>query len=227
MLPTGRLRASPVGSAPLAPPWTTAVAVTAFLAGSLLTALVWHATRLDPVDAWAMRWQEVASTRAGGLASIVSATLKPVVLMTMVGGAVLGWLVKRRDLVVLALAALPITLAVEVLLKWLVHRQWEGDPALVFPSGHVAMATAAALTAVLAVRVAPVTARARLVAPWLAGGFVLVMAVARLVETVHSLTDVLGGAATGLVVTLGTTLAITVCAGAGAAGSRSTARWCR
>jgi hypothetical protein len=165
MLPTGRLRASPVSSAPLAPPWTTAVAVTAFLAGSLLTALVWHATRLDPVDAWAMRWQELASTHAGGLASIVSATLKPVVLMTMVGGAILGWLVKRWDLVVLALAALPITRAVEVLLKWLVHRQWEGDPALLFPSGHVAMATAAALTAVLAVRVAPVTARARLVAP--------------------------------------------------------------
>ena len=38
---------------------------------------------------------------------------------------------------------------------------------------------------------------------------VFVVAVARLVETVHSLTDVVGGAGTGLVVTLGAALAIT------------------
>jgi membrane-associated phospholipid phosphatase len=38
---------------------------------------------------------------------------------------------------------------------------------------------------------------------------VLVIAVARLVETVHSLTDVVGGGTTGLVVTLGAASAIT------------------
>ena len=37
----------------------------------------------------------------------------------------------------------------------------------------------------------------------------LVVAVARLVETVHTLTDVLGGGATGLLVTLGAASAIT------------------
>ena len=55
-------------------------------------------------------------------------------LMTMVAGAALAWLAGRRDAVVLALAAAPATLAAEMLLKRLVHRQWEGDPALLFPS---------------------------------------------------------------------------------------------
>ena len=141
MLPTNRRQAGRDGSLPLAPPWAAAVALTALLTGSLLAALVWHATRLDPVDAWVMHWQELVSARAGGLAAIVSATLKPVVLLTMLAGAVLGWRVKRRDLMVLALVALPTTLAWEVLLKRLVHRQWEGDPALLFPSGHAAMAS--------------------------------------------------------------------------------------
>jgi membrane-associated phospholipid phosphatase len=208
-MPTGRPRASSATSAPLAPPWAAAVALTALLTGSVLAALVWHATRLDPVDAWVLRWQELAAARARGLAAIVSATLKPVVLLTMVAGAIIGWRVKRRDLIVLALVALPATFAVEHLLKRLVHRQWEGDPALLFPSGHAAMATAVALIAVLAVRVAPVAPRARRAVACLTIGYVLAIAVARLVETVHPLTDVLGGVATGLVVTLGTALALT------------------
>jgi membrane-associated phospholipid phosphatase len=114
------------------------------------------------------------------------------VLLTMVAGVVLGWRVKRRDLIVLGLASLPATLAVEVMLKHLVHRQWDGGPEVIFPSGHTAMATTMALTAVLAVRVAPVTRRARLAVAWVMVGYALAIAVARLVETVHPLTDVLG-----------------------------------
>ena len=213
MRPTSRLGASPVSSVPLAPPWAAAVALTALLTGSLLAALVWHATRLGPLDAWVLRWQELAYARAGGLAAILSATLKPVVLLTMLAGAVLGWQVNRRDLMVLALAALPATLTLEILLKRVVHRQWEGDPALLFPSGHAAMATAVALIAFLALRVAPVVPRARLVVACLTVGYALVIVVARLVETVHPLTDVLGGIATGLVVTLGAGLALTATSG--------------
>jgi membrane-associated phospholipid phosphatase len=208
-MPIGHSRASSVASAPLAPPWAAAFALTALLTGTVLAALVWHATRLDPVDAWVLRWQELAFTQAGGLAAIISATLKPVVLLTMVAGAIIGWQVKRRDLIVLALVALPATYAGELLLKQLVHRQWEGDPALLFPSGHAAMATAVALTAVLAFRVAPVGHRARLAVSCVTVGYVLAIAVARLVETVHPLTDVLGGVATGLVVPLGAALALT------------------
>jgi len=202
--------AGPAGSAPsLAPPWAAPVAVFAVLVGTLLAGLVWHATRLDPVDAWVMRWQMLAHSHANGVAAIVSGTLLPVMLMTMVAGAALAWLDGRGDAVALALTAAPATLAAEMLLKGLVHRQWNGDPALVFPSGHLAVATAAAMTAVLVLRVVPGAAPARMAAACLGGGFVLVIAVARLVETVHSLTDVVGGGSTGLVVTLGVASAIT------------------
>ena len=208
-MPAGRVGASPAASPPLAPPWAAAVALSALLIGILLAAFVWHATRLDTIDAWVLRWQELALTHGGGLAAIVSATLAPVVILTMLAGASLGWRVQRWDLTLLALAALPATFAVEVLLKRLVHRQWEDDPALIFPSGHAAMATAVALTAVLAVRIAPVAPRIRLVVACVTVGYALAIAVARLVETVHPLTDVLGGVATGLVVTLGAALAFT------------------
>jgi hypothetical protein len=47
---------------------------------------------------------------------------------------------------------------------------------------------------------------------------VLVVSAARLVETVHSLTDLLGGGATGLLVTLGAALGITAWSGRGSRG---------
>jgi membrane-associated phospholipid phosphatase len=194
----------------LAPSWAAPVALVALLLGTLLAGLVWHATRLNPVDEWVMRWQERARPHAGGVAAIVSATV-PVGMMfaTIVAGATVGWIAGRRDAVVLALTAAPAALLAEVLLKHLVHRQWNGDPALVFPSGHVAVVTAAAMTAVLVLRVVPVAASLRIAAAYVGGVLVLVVAVARMVETVHSVTDVVGGGITGLVVTLGLASAIT------------------
>ena len=115
----------------------------------------------------------------------------------MVAGAVLAWLAGGATLWSSPSRRPPPPWLAEVLLKGLVHRQWNGDPALLFPSGHVAVATAAAMTAVLVLRVVPVAPRARLAAACLAVGFVLVVAVARLVETVHSLTDVWGAAPPG------------------------------
>jgi len=57
----GRRKASPASSAPaLAPPWAAPVVAAALLADSVLAALVWHATRLDQVDAWVLRLQERA-----------------------------------------------------------------------------------------------------------------------------------------------------------------------
>jgi membrane-associated phospholipid phosphatase len=210
MVRSDRPVAGLAGSAPaLAPPWAAPVAVVALLVGTLLAALVWHATRLDPVDVWVMRWQERAYSHASGVAATVSSTVLPVMLMTMVAGAALAWLAGRRDAVVLAIAAAPATLAAEMLLKELVHRQWHDTPDLLFPSGHSAVATAAAMTTVLVLRVVPVSPPARLAAAALGGGFVLVIALARLVQTVHSLTDVVGGGTTGLVVTLGVASAIT------------------
>ena len=203
-------RDGPAGAAPaLAPPWAAPVAVVALAVGTVVAGLVWHATRLNPVDTWALHWQELAFSRASGVAETISGVLPPAVVVVIVAGAAVAWLARRRDAVALALMAAPATLATELLLKRLVQRRWNGDPSLLFPSGHVAVATAAATTAVLVLRVVPVAPRARVVAAWLGASFVLVIAAARLVETVHPLTDVLGGGATGLVVTLGTAMAIT------------------
>jgi membrane-associated phospholipid phosphatase len=194
----------------LAPPWAVPVAVIAALVEIVLAGLVWHATRLDPVDAWAMRWQERLSSHDSGMAGLVATILTVgAMLVAMVAGATLAWLAGRRDAVVLALVASPATLAAGALLKDLVHRTWNGDPALLFPSGHVAVATAAAMTALLVVRVLRVARSARLATAYVGAGLVLLVAVARLVQTVHSLTDVVGGVTTGLVVTLGAASAIT------------------
>jgi len=95
------------------------------------------------------------------------------------------------------------------LLKEVVHRQPPDGPLLLFPSGHLAMAAAAVLTAVLVVRVTAVPPGARRAVAWLAGGFLAALGAARLAEMIHYLTDVLAGGATGLVVTLAIALAIT------------------
>jgi len=185
--------------------------VAALLVGSLLAALVWHTVRLDAFDAWVMQWQDRVHARGDEASERVAAVVPiALALVAMVAGAVLAWLAGRRDAAVLAVAAAPLTLLVGSLLKDLVHRQWNGDPNLLFPSGHVAVTTAAAMTAVLVARVLPVSRDVRVATACVGGVCVLVVAVARLVETVHSMSDVVGGAATGLVVTLGAALAITV-----------------
>jgi membrane-associated phospholipid phosphatase len=196
----------------LAPPWALAAAVAAFAAGTAITILVWHSVQPNPFDAWVMRGQDVAYAHAGRIGRMVSSTVAPVAIAAMLAGAAVAWLVGRRDAVLLALIAVPGALGVEILLKQLVHRQRPGGPDLVYPSGHLALAVAAFLTLLLVLRVTAVPPRTRMVVVTLAGGYVLVVAVARLVETVHFLTDVVGGAATGIVVALGAALAITALA---------------
>ncbi len=185
------------------------MAVIALLVGIVLAALVWHATRLNPFDAWVLRWQVRASSHIDEAAKTVSRIVPAgVTVVIMVASAALAWRAGRRDAVVLALTAAPAAFAAELLLKRLVHRQWNGDPALLFPSGHVAVATAAAMTLVLVLRVVPVAPAVRVAAAYACVGFVLLVAVARLVETVHPMTDIIGGVMTGLVVALGEASAI-------------------
>ena len=202
----------------LAPPWAPAVAVAALALGGFLTAMVWHATQLNPFDAWVLHWQEQAYHRGHRVAAVISGTVLPVAVLTAVAGAAAAWLADRWDALVLALVAVPGTLCLKIVLKQLVHRQWPGGPELVYPSGHLALATAAALVAVLVARVVHTSSHLRRLVVWLAGGYVLVITVARLVEEVHSLTDLLGGAATGLLVTLGAALGITAWSGRGSRG---------
>jgi undecaprenyl-diphosphatase len=183
--------------------------VTAVVLVALLAALVWRATTVDRLDARVLRWQEIAQDHANTAAVIVSDTLVPVVVLTMLTAAAAAWRAERRDAVLLALAAAPAALTAEFLLKRLVYRQWPGGSVPLFPSGHLTVATATAVTAVLVVRLMPVAHRKRLAVALVGAGYALLMGAARLVETVHFVTDVLGGVATGLAVTLGVALVIT------------------
>jgi membrane-associated phospholipid phosphatase len=207
----GRIEAGPARAArrPLAPLWAGRVAVAAALLGGLLAALVWHATKLNRVDAWAYRWQEIAHQHAGRIAEVVSGTEALAVVLAMLACAFVAWRAARCDAILLALAVVPATLAADVLLKQFVRRQWHGSSAFIFPAGHPAVATAAAVAATLVFRVAPVTPRTRLAVALLGGGCVLLVGAARLVKIVHSLTDVVGGVATGIAMAFGLALAIT------------------
>jgi membrane-associated phospholipid phosphatase len=209
-MPSPERRDARAGSKPgLAPTWTVAVAVAAFSAGAVITTLVWHSVRPDPFDAWVMRGQEAAFAYGGRIGRVVSSTVAPVVIAAMLASAGVAWRVGRWDAVVLALTAAPVALGVEIGLKQLVHRQRPGGPDLVYPSGHLAVASAACLTIVLILRVTTVPSRTKAIVVSLAGAYVLLIAAARLVQTVHFLTDALGGAATGIVVTVAAALAIT------------------
>lgn len=177
---------------------------------ALVAALVWHTRWPNPADAEMMRWQEAARVRGDGIATAIALAVGPLVVLAALAGAALAWWVKRWDAVVLAIVAAPGTLGVELLLKLVVHRQRpDGGAALLYPSGHVAVATAAAVSAVLVLRATLAPPRTRVRVAWLAGWLVLVVAAARLVQTVHYVTDIVGGAAIGLAVTCWAALAIT------------------
>jgi membrane-associated phospholipid phosphatase len=194
----------------LSPPWALVAGVAATFVVALVAALVWHTRSPNPADAEMMRWQEAARVRGDGIATAIAHAVGPLVVVAVLAGAALAWSVKRWDAVVLALVAAPGTLAIELLLKHVVDRQRpDGGAALLYPSGHVAVATAAAVTAVLVLRATLAPPRIRVRVAWLAGWLVLVIAAARLVQTVHYMTDVVGGAAVGLGVTCWAALAIT------------------
>jgi membrane-associated phospholipid phosphatase len=72
----------------------------------------------------------------------------------------------------------------------------------------VAVATAVALCLVLIVRSSRARPATRTIAIVSAGLLALLMALARLVETAHLLSDVVGGAATGVAVTLAVALVL-------------------
>ena len=208
--PADRRKVTPDGrSLALSPPWTPAASVAASLLVALVAALVWHTRWPNPADAEMMRLQEAARVRGDGIATAIAYAVGPLVVLVVLAGVALAWRVRRWDAVVLALVAAPGTLVIELLLKQVVHRQRPDGAALLYPSGHVAVATAAAVTAVLVARATLAPPRTIMRIAWLAGWLVVVIAAARLVQTVHYMTDVVGGAALGLAVTGWVALAIT------------------
>ncbi|MCE3553471.1 phosphatase PAP2 family protein [Pseudonocardia sp. RS11V-5] len=175
----------------------------------LLAVLVWHTRSPGPVDARMMDWQEAVKASGDSIAGAIAYAVGPLVVLTVLASIAASWWRRRWDAALLALLAAPASLVVELLVKEIVHRQRpDGGTSLLYPSGHVALATAAAVTVVVALRATRASARTRTGVAWLAGFLVIAIGAARLVQTVHYVTDVVGGAALGLAVSCSTVLII-------------------
>jgi membrane-associated phospholipid phosphatase len=194
-------------SAPLAPRWAPVATAVAVLVVGSIGALVWHSSRLGPVDAWALAALRAQSYPEFQLASAVSDGVRVGAAGATLAVAAFAWVTLRRlDAVVLALGSPAIVFAAEKLLKQVVARRSPGSGVLLYPSGHLAVATALALTAVLVVRLAGMRPATKVLVVTSACLFVLLLGRARLAETAHSLSDVVGGVATGVAVTLAVAL---------------------
>lgn len=194
----------------LAPPWAPVATLVGLAVTAALGAVVWHSDELGGVDAWAMREIPAHSHGYQGflVASAISEALGPLLVGLVLAVAVLAWRLRRADAVVLSLVVGPAALAAEVALKYLVARQLSGGGPHMYPSGHLTIATAVAVGVGLVVRAGGGSVRVRRAAGILAVLLVLVAGWARLAETAHSLSDVVGGIATGLAVALGIALAL-------------------
>jgi membrane-associated phospholipid phosphatase len=113
---------------------------------------------------------------------------------------------RRWHAVALAVMAPAATFVVDRLLKPLVARKAPGSPVFHYPSSHVAVATALALSLVLVLQPSMVRPRVKTLLGLSAALLVALMGLARLVETAHLLTDVAGGVSAGVAVTLAAAL---------------------
>jgi membrane-associated phospholipid phosphatase len=191
----------------LAPSWAPIATVVAVMVTASIGALVWHSTRLGRLDAWALRALGAETYFGFQLATAISSSLRVLALGAAPTIGAFAWFALRRsDAVVLSLGAPAVTLAVERLLKQLVARRSPGSGVFLYPSGHLAVATALALTLVLVLRLARVRPGFMAVAVVSVSLTLLVVARARLAETAHSLSDVIGGITTGVAVTLAAAL---------------------
>jgi membrane-associated phospholipid phosphatase len=192
---------------PLAPPWAPLAAAFAVALTGLIAALVWHSARLGPLDALAARTLVARSYRefhiAGKISdSLVYLAVAVALCMAAYAAVALRWL----DAVLLALAAPALALGAEKVLKQLVDRRVSGSTVSHYPSGHLAVATAVALTLVLLLRSAGARPRTGTAVTAASGVLVALLAVTRQVDTAHLLSDVVGGMATGVAVTLAAAL---------------------
>jgi membrane-associated phospholipid phosphatase len=199
---TRRPLPAPEHHASLAPRWALAAAVLGVLVTALIAALVWHSRQLPGLDAWVEDRLGARTDQQFRLAGEVASALRGVTVLG-VAAAAGAWAVLRRwNGVALALLAPAGTLAAELLLKPLVARRAPESTTFHYPSGHVAVATALAVSLVLLVRFARARPAVRLATVVATSLLVVAMAVAVLVATAHLFSDVVGGVATGVAVTL-------------------------
>jgi hypothetical protein len=193
---------------PLPVPWAPVAAALATLFTVALSGRVWHSTGLPAVDAWMLELLGAQSDeRQLRLATEVASGCGPLPWPeswprpsspggSFGGGARSPW---------------PC---------WRLRPRWppSGCSSCWWPagrparwssstrSGHMAVATALVLSLVLILRPAMARPRVKLSIGLSVALLVPLMAWARLVETAHLLTDVIGGVSTGVAVTLGTAL---------------------
>jgi membrane-associated phospholipid phosphatase len=188
---------------PLAPQWAPLAATVAVLVTGTIAKVVWHSDRLGAADGWGVRELEATSSTVLLAARVVSAGLVSLAVAGSLAIAAFAWaLLRWREAVLLALAAPVLAFLAEKLLKLVVERRVPEADVSHYPSGHLAVGTAVALSLVLVMRwtsTAPATRTAVTVAACL---FVVVLGVARVVESAHLLSDVVGGVGTGVAVTL-------------------------
>jgi len=187
----------------LAPPWAPGATVLAVLVTGLIAGLVWHSRQLPGLDAWVEDRLGARTDQQFQLAGEAAKGLRAFTVLGVVVAAAAAWIVLRRwNAVALALLAPAGTLAAELLLKPLVARRAPESTTFHYPSGHVAVATALAVSLVLLVRFAWARPAVRLATALATSLLVVAMALAVLVATAHLFSDVVGGAATGVAVTL-------------------------
>jgi membrane-associated phospholipid phosphatase len=203
----GRDGDASAGSASLAPSWAPTATVIAVMVTGVIGALVWHSTHLGWVDAWALRALRAETCSGFRVASAISSSLRLLAIAAPPAIAAFAWFGSRRkDAVVLSLGAPAVTLAMERLLKLLVARRSPESGVFMYPSGHLAVAATLALTLVLVLRLTRVRSGVMGVAVTSASLALLIVARARLAEVAHFLSDVVGGIATGVAVTLAAAL---------------------
>jgi membrane-associated phospholipid phosphatase len=191
----------------LAPPWAPLAATVAVLVTSVIARLVWHSDRLGAADAWGVRELEATSGTVLLAARVVSAGLVSLAIAGSLVIAVFAWAAMRwREAVLLALAAPALALAAEQVLKLFVQRRVPEADVFHYPSGHLAVGTAVALSLVLVMRPTRARSATKTAATVAASLFVAVMGVTRVIESAHLLSDIVGGVATGVAVTLGAAL---------------------
>ena len=198
-----RPRPAPPHHASLAPRWAPAAAVLGVLVTGLIAALVWHSRQLPGLDAWVEDRLGARTDLQFRLAGEVASGLRGITVLGVVAAAAGAWAVLRRwNGVALALLAPAATLAAELLLKPLVARRAPESTTFHYPSGHVAVATALAVSLILLVRFAGSRPAVRLATVAATSLLVVAMALAVLIATAHLFSDVVGGVATGVAVTL-------------------------
>lgn len=187
----------------LAPRWAPAVILLGVLVTGLIAGLVWHSRQLPVLDAWVEDRLGARTDQQFRLAGEVASGLRGLTVLGVVAAAAGAWYVLRRwNGVALALLAPAGTLAAELLLKPLVARRAPESTTFHYPSGHVAVATALAVSLLLLVRLVRPRPAVKLATVAASSLLVVAMALAVLVATAHLFSDVVGGVATGVAVTL-------------------------